>query len=541
MTKPMFKLSPVAAAVLGVVFSSPSFGGEAIVFDNGAKLDWKAATTYTLATRLKSPDPLLLEVDGNSNFKKGALTANRLALLLEGKLSKDRSGFVLSASTFYDDVYHGKTDFRGDALGTANAPGTFSSDARRYHGGYSRILDAYGYTSFGVGDGDATVRLGKHVVSWGEALFFPAISLAQGPVDGSKSSIPGTETKDLLLPEDQLSLIYRPTPNWSLMAHVQYGWHPIITNAPGSFLNTSNQSGPGNSCLDRYYPNGSGGYSCSFGARQGDDRPGDTGQWGVGTRYRVTEETELGLYYLNYHDRIALPEVNVFADSDALGGGTYRNRYFDNVKLIGASLSTTLGMATLAGEVAYRRGAPELVDTVVNPASGASIPTPSRANTLQTSINSFINFGRSSFADGALLLAEVSYIDVRSVKKIKAPGVEALGAMADYFPASNKLSMAGHGLGFSTSLYLNYDGVLPGWDLKVPISYAHQLSGRTLLGPAGGQGERSFSIGAGMTYNQNLSFELTYLDFLGNANLDMRREKALTDRDQLSLVVKYNF
>ena len=49
------------------------------------------------------------------------------------------------------------------------------------------------------------------------------------------------------------------------------------------------------------------------------------------------------------------------------------------------------------------------------------------------------------------------------------------------------------------------------------------------------------SIGAAMTYNQNLSFELTYLDFLGNANLDMRREKALTDRDQLSLVVKYNF
>ena len=537
MIQSMFKLSPVAAAVLGVVFSSPSFGGEAIVFDNGAKLDWKAATTYTLATRLKSPDPLLLEVDGNSNFKKGALTANRVALLLEGKLSKDRSGFVLSASTFYDDVYHGKTDFRGDALGTANAPGTFSSEARRYHGGYSRILDAYGYTSFGVGDGDATVRLGKHVVSWGEALFFPAISLAQGPVDGSKSSIPGTETKDLLLPEDQLSLIYRPTPNWSLMAHAQYGWHPIITNAPGSFLNTSNTSGPGNSCLDRYYD----GINCAYGARQADDRPGDTGQWGMGTRYRVTEETELGLYYLNYHDRVALPEVNVFAASDALGGGTYRNRYFDNVKLIGASFSTTLGMATLAGEIAYRRGAPELVDAIVDPVSGTALPTPSRANTLQTSINSFINFGRSDFADGALLLAEVSYIDVRSVEKIKAPGVEALGAMADYFPASNKLSMAGHGLGFSTSLYLNYDGVLPGWDLKVPISYAHQLSGRTLLGPAGGQGERSFSIGAGMTYNQNLSFELTYLDFLGNANLDMRREKALTDRDQLSLVVKYNF
>ena len=119
MTKPLFKLSPVVAAVLGVAFSSPSFGGEAIVFDNGAKLDWKATTTYTLATRLRSPDALLandsadyVAPDGDNNFKKGALTANRVALLLEGKLSKDRSGLVLSASTFYDDVYHGKTDNR---------------------------------------------------------------------------------------------------------------------------------------------------------------------------------------------------------------------------------------------------------------------------------------------------------------------------------------------------------------------------------------------------------------------------------------------
>ena len=35
--------------------------------------------------------------------------------------------------------------------------------------------------------------------------------------------------------------------------------------------------------------------------------------------------------------------------------------------------------------------------------------------------------------------------------------------------------------------------------------------------------------------------KLPYLDFLGKANLDMRKEKALTDRDQLSLVVKYSF
>lgn len=541
MTMLMFKRSPVALGILGAVLASPAFGGESIVYDNGARLDWKGTATYTLATRLRSPDSRLLDVDGNNNFDKGALTANRLGLLFEGKLSKDRSGFVLSASTFYDDVYHRGTDNDRPYLYTPNAPGSFSSDARRHHGGYSRILDAYAYTSFGVGEGDATVRVGRHVVSWGESLFFPGISLAQGPVDGSKSDIPGTETKDLLLPEDQVSMIYRPTPDWTLMAHAQYGWHPTESAAPGSFLNTSDSSGPGNACLGPFFPNGRGGYTCSFGVRQRDDRPGDTGQWGVGTRYRVTEETELGLYYLNYHDRIALPEINVFARSDALEGGAYRNRYFDDVKLIGASFSTTLGMATLAGEVAYKRGAPELVDTVIDPESGYAIPTPSRAKVLQTSLNSFINFGRSGFSDGALLLAEIAYIDVRSAKAIKAKGVESLGPIAEHFPASNKLSMSGHGLGISTSLILNYDGVFRGWDLEIPISYSHQLSGRTLMGPVGGEGDRRFSIGAALTYNQNLRFELNYLDFLGTASTDMKTERLLTDRDQLSLVVKYSF
>lgn len=544
MNKLTFRLSPITTAVIGALLASPALGGDTIVFDNGARFDWKGTATYTVATRLRSADPALLEVDGtgidgNNNFDKGALTANRLALLFEGKFSKDRSGFVLSGSTFYDDVYHHGTDSKRPYLNTSDAPGTFSGAAKRYHGGYSRILDAYAYTSFGVGDGDATVRAGRHVVSWGESLFFPAISLAQGPVDGTKSDIPGTETKDLLLPEDQVSMIYRPTPEWTLMAHAQYGWHPTVSAAPGSFLNSGDTSGPGNECLGPVIPTGTGGYACSFGARQSDDRPGDTGQWGVGTRYRVSEETEVGLYYLNYHDRVALPEIDVL--SDPLEGGAYRNRYFDNVKLIGASFSTTLGLATLAGEMAYKRGAPELVDTVVDPESGTALPTPTRANVLQTSVNSFINLGRSDFADGALLLAEVSYIDVRSVKKIKARGVESLGAIAEYFPASNKLSMSGHGLGISTSLILTYDGVFSGWDLEVPISYSHQLSGRTLMGPVGGEGDRRVSVGAALTYNQNLSFEINYLDFLGNASTDIKTERLLTDRDQLSLVVKYNF
>ncbi|MDY0073321.1 MAG: DUF1302 family protein [Thauera sp.] len=551
----MPRLSAIAGAVLGLSFAAASQAAGTIEFDNGAKFNWKGNLTYTLASRLKSPDPLLGS-DGNKNFDKGALTSNRLGLLFESTLSKDKSGFVLSGSTFYDDVYHRSTDNR-DALGTTGRPGHFNSRTKRYHGGYSRILDAYAYTSFGVGDGDATVRLGSHVVSWGESLFFPGISLAQGPADGTKSDVPGTETKDLLLPEDQLSLIYRPTADWALKAHWQYGWHETIAPAPGSFMSDGEAVGPGASCLGPYVnipavPGMFEGYNgCSFGNRQADNKPKKGGQWGVGTTFRVTDETEVGLYYLNYHDRVPLPEVNVFTPGvalpDAFGGGeigmgSYRIRYFDNIKLLGASFTTSLGMATLAGEISYKKNAPALVDAIVDPMSGEGMASPTRARIVQTNLNTFINYGRTAIADGTLVLAEMSYVDVSNAKKIKVPGVEAMGEFADFFPASNKLSFGGHGLAMSGMLVLTYYDVFSGWDLDIPISYEQQLSGRTLVGGVGGEGDRRFSIGASLTYNQNLELGLTYTNYLGDAHVrTLKREKTLTDRDNISFVVKYSF
>lgn len=182
------KMKPVALAVIGMGVMAPAMAFEAIQFDNGAVFESRLTSTYTLSTRLENRAPLLANNaggnDGNNNFDKGALTANRLSLLLDTHFKKGNSGFILSASTFYDNVYHSRNDNDGTSFpnklsGPANQ---FSSEAKRYHGGYSRLLDAYGYTSFNVGEqGRATVRLGKHVVSWGETLFIPGISGVQAP------------------------------------------------------------------------------------------------------------------------------------------------------------------------------------------------------------------------------------------------------------------------------------------------------------------------------------------------------------------------
>ncbi|HMW22151.1 MAG TPA: DUF1302 family protein [Burkholderiaceae bacterium] len=567
-----FKLTPLAAALLAATLGGAASAGETVEFGEGLKLDWRLSTTYTLSQRQKEADPVLAgnagSNDGDNNFKKGALTANRLGLLLDTKLSKGDFGGVFSASTFYDDVYRKSNDNNAAASNPnkVNHPAPyneFTDEARRYHGGYSRVLDAYAYGAVDTGGaGRLTLRGGRHVVSWGEALFFPGISLAQGPADGTKTGVPGTETKDQLLPEDQLSAILEVSSRWSLMAHAQYNWHPTLAAAPGSFMSASDGVGPGGVCLGPYSTipaipaAGFGGFSgCSFGQRGADITPSKTGQWGVGSRYRVTEETELGLYYLNYHDRTPLPEINVFTPGTAIpaalqpafggitqiGNGSYRVRYFDNIKLLGASFSTTFGSVAVAGEASYKDGAPVLVDAVVNPATKATIATPTRANITQLNLNAFYNIGRTPLADGAALLGEIAYVHIDGVQARKAVGSENYPA-AYGFTASDQLSFRSReGLALATTLSLTYPGVFEGWDLSVPISASWQIKGRTILGGVGGEGDLRYSVGATLTRASNFSIGLTYQGFGGSASMDSTTYRPFTDRDQLSMVMKYAF
>ncbi|MEO6320133.1 MAG: DUF1302 family protein [Polaromonas sp.] len=507
-------LKPVAMAILALVMAGAAQAGETITFENGVNLDWRLNTNYTLSQRTRSADPLLARNaaanDGENNFAKNALTANRLSALFEGKVSKGSSGFVLSGSTFYDDVYH-RTNDNTDRR-TISKPGPineFTDAARRYHGGYSRILDAYGYTSFELGESRrATVRLGRQAVNWGEAVFFPNMAQAQGPFDGTKTGIPGTETKDVILPEDQLVASIEVNPRLTVLAQVQYGFHSTIAPAPGSFLNSSDGVGPGGTCIGVYAGN-----NC-FGAKRGDDIvPGKTGQWGIGTRYRVTDQTEAGLYYLNYNDRTPLPIIKFTSATS----GSYQVRYFDDVKLIGGTVSTkVLNNTSGYGELTYRDGVPVLV---------GALGTPTRAKATQLNLGTFTNFGHTPIAESVLLLGEIS--------AVKYSGYNV--------PESGLTFKTDSGVAFSGTLVLGYPGIFEGWDLNVPISYSQQLSGRTLLGSVGGKGDKRYSIGASFVRRGNLSVGVTYLGYAGGASTDPTENRLLADRDQLSLNMKYSF
>lgn len=532
--QPYQKSLSLMLALIGASFCQGVSAGATIELGNDVGLDWTATAAYAVSARAESRDPKLSGTspsasDGNNNFGKGDLTSNRLSLLLETRLHKGLSGIVLSGSTFYDDVYHHSTDNDDYPIGAH--PGDrdkFGHATKRYHGGYTKLLDFYGYTSQRFGDDVyANFRVGKHVVAWGESLFLAGISSAQGPADATKSDVPGAELKDILLPEDQVSTNIQIGNNWEVMAHIQYGWHRTVIPQSGSFMSIGEGVAYSDQCLGKYV-----GGVCNGLSRAGTNTPSDFGQWGVGVRYRLTQTTELGLYYLKYNDRIPLPDI------DALNG-TYVVNYFDKIDLVGASFSTSWGAASIAGEMSYKDNAPVMVNTKLD---GASIPSATRGKILQSNLNTIYNLGRTAIAPDTSLSAEVAYVSVLDADKRSVTNAGQLQAAGSNAPETDSLYTANHGLAISGTLALGYPGFTENWDLSVPINYSQQISGSTLSGGVGGEGDIRGSVGANFTHRTGLEVEVSYVGYFGSAEIDdPRKARNLTDRDYVSLAVKKAF
>ena len=142
--------------------------------------------------------------------------------------------------------------------------------------------------------------------------------------------------------------------------------------------------------------------------RGGDRDARDSGQWGTALRW-LGDDTEYGLYFMNYHSRtpngrhhhgrpgarcrnipgivgaanaIAPGTGSALAQSVMLGRGQYYLEYPEDIRLYGASFSTTLPTGTAwTGEISYRPNAPvqlnstDLTLAMLNPiAGGAASP-----------------------------------------------------------------------------------------------------------------------------------------------------------------------
>ena len=284
----------------------------------------------------------------------------------DGDLNYNR-GIVSNTSKFTTDLDVGTGDFGAFVRATGfidfeNQNGTrertaLSDAAKDRVGKNLELLDAYVTGTFDAGDAIVDVRLGRHVLNWGESTFIPNGINAINHFDVSKLRLPGSELREALLPVGLASLSVAPTDTLSLEGFYQLDWQETEIDPVGSYFSSIDYVGPGareavitqitedddgfgfGEALTAYIncdldalglpglpdpadPVGGTPIPCDAQSPQrrqapfdpdfasvlrGPDRtPGDSGQWGLAMRYLAEDlnDTEFGFYFINYHSRL---------------------------------------------------------------------------------------------------------------------------------------------------------------------------------------------------------------------------------------------
>jgi hypothetical protein len=321
--------------------------------------------------------------DGNLNFDDGDLIFNAARITSELQVDYKNYGFFVRGNYFYDFTLNDK-DFLSDG-------------AKDRAGSRARLLDAYAYADFEIGERLLSMRLGRQVLSWGESTFIPSGINVINPVDITALRTAGAELRDAFLPQNMLWGSIDLTPNLSLEALLLMEWDQVEPEPSGTFFSTNDFATTGGryamlnfglvpqpvtnpDLFDPVCGQGNFGASdrtdlppnlvalgCSAAFPRGQDiRPKTGGQYGLAFRYFADwlNDTEFGLYYLRYHSRLPLLSGVAVLNSN-VSTGAVRVEYPEDIDMLGLSFNTTVpGGWSLAGEVSYRDNVPIQIDDV---------------------------------------------------------------------------------------------------------------------------------------------------------------------------------
>lgn len=322
----------LTAAAVGMVLAG-SASAVQFKFDNGVTGSFDTTLSYGLSVRTADPDKSLIglanggtsrsvnEDDGNRNYKKN----EAFAQVFKGthELSaKWEDWSMLLRGTYFTDIENRHNNKLGPI-------------AKRRVGQDARMLDAFIAKSFDVYGKNVRVRAGNQVISWGESTFIPGGINVINSVDLVKLRTPGAELKEAFLPTSSLWGSFELTKSASLEAFVQFNHDKTKIDPRGSYWSNNDFASDdadhvivgfgrrhdltGRAGGNLIPPTVGALYTASvpihgafdpaaavWAPRGADRNASDSGQYGVAFRYLASDfnNTEFGLYYMNYHSRI---------------------------------------------------------------------------------------------------------------------------------------------------------------------------------------------------------------------------------------------
>ncbi len=362
---------------------------------------------------------------GNLNHDSGEAFSTVFKGTHELDIRYKNSGIFIRGFYFYDfeqedsdrDHLNPITGLANDNCADPRASEFLCSDAR--------LLDAFFYTDFDIGNVPVSFRIGEQVISWGESTFIQHGINTSNPVDVARSQSPGAELREIFIPVGTAFLSAQLTENFSLSAYYQYEWQNSVLPVSGSFLSTNDFVGEGGQAqnvqlgftanpdinLDFLLNNLNelGGalragadpslisqaylaYPTTVAIRGNSvnfrNDPSDQGQYGLKATYYAEKlnETEFSFYLINYHNKVPILSgtssnftaegigadvgflaANTITDANIQELGAFTEvtlNYNEDIKLYGFSFNTNIGETALAGEIAYRADEPLQIDDV---------------------------------------------------------------------------------------------------------------------------------------------------------------------------------
>ena len=507
------RLSACALAAGGLLHALPA---QAVEFGSG-ELQGSFDTTLSHGVTFRTgqrDDGLtgLNSDDGGRNYKRG-LVSNTSKVT--GELELDYRSFGAFARV------NGFIDFENENGDREHRP--LSEEAKDLAGKDLEVLDLYVTGAFDAGDTPVDLRLGSHVLNWGESTFIQNGVNVVNPFDVTRLRTPGAELRDALEPVPLVSASVAPTAELSLEGFWQLDWKKTEIDPPGTYFSANDYVGAGGNrayfsdptnpqlasiITDKGGPVGpfatpgfrqllpaiqadlvAAGTGCQRTSatppqtwpdcldfdpgflsvtRSPDHEPKDSGQWGIALRYlsENLNNTEFGFYFLNHHSRLPL----VSATYGTMDG--YR-RGLTAAGAVANTRSNTVAAITSAATPLVTEGVTQAVNSAFTQRITEEVTARAPAGTPQSVIDQQVAEQLMQPATQQLMLAEIQR------------GVEAeVGRQVTSQVGSIALPLAIDRYGKTARYHIEYPE-----DLRV-----FGVSFNTLLGGSGWalQGEYSF-------------------------------------------------
>ncbi|NWB99829.1 DUF1302 domain-containing protein [Pseudomonas gingeri] len=627
------RINWVLAGLLPTVLIAPSVGAVEFSFmDSQVKGSLDSTVSYGTAWRVQSQDKnndTFNGNDGDRNFGPG-LISQVYKLTSELGATYQNYGVFLRGTAFYDSqIMNNHTDYNkhSDIVEPSqNAPKNdrFTYEARRDAGRGAQILDAYIYGKWDPLDHPLSVRVGKQVFNWGESIFYRGGVNTTNPLDVTKFRLPGSQLKEVLVPVGALSFNLGLTDNLSMEAFYQVDWKESSLDPVGTYYSTTDLFGKGGKQAYVQVPALAPAFAAYQsiaagvpGARLGagpyglnsfmdpstgifkvanignDEKARDSGQFGFNLHYiaQTLNYTDFGLYFVNYHTKEPLESVSLgnyqgvnlstlsgvagssagaIATLDMVGNAVVQRAYVEDVRMYGFSFNTTLGNASLFGELAYRPNMPisisatnDLLGDILGqgvagstniydasvPGSQACVQVSGkqlcrtgtlknyeRVESFNASVGTIYNFGPALGFDSLIGIAELASESLRGSLTYTAftptPVVRKFAGSPD-LPDS---PISRESYGYTVVVTGTWNDVYAGVNISPSFNYSDDFKGNSDLTGNFMEGRKAYTLGVKADYRAGLETELQYTTFSGAG-----RSNTLRDRDNVSFDVKYSF